>query len=206
MSVHKKLMEARIELQNTKLGKSGMNKFAGFSYFELGDFLPATMQIFANLGLCGVVSFGKEEAKLTIVDIEDNSTIEITSPMASASLKGCHEIQNLGASQTYLRRYLWVTAMEIVEHDALDSTTGKDKPVAKSVPAEHWDSLEESIKRRLQGIADEVIACISSDNMDGAMAVLAELVEVEEKTALWSRLDSKTRSTIKKYQSTLENK
>jgi hypothetical protein len=42
--------------------------------------------------------------------------------MSSAALKGCHEVQNLGAVQTYLRRYLWVAALEIVEHDALDSS------------------------------------------------------------------------------------
>ena len=46
--------------------------------------------------------------------------------MAKAELKGCHEIQNLGASETYLRRYLYVAAFEIVEHDALDATTGMD--------------------------------------------------------------------------------
>jgi hypothetical protein len=44
--------------------------------------------------------------------------------MSRAELKGCHEVQNLGAVQTYLRRYLWTTAFEVVEHDALDATTG----------------------------------------------------------------------------------
>jgi hypothetical protein len=47
--------------------------------------------------------------------------------MSSAALKGCHDVQNLGAVQTYLRRYLWTNAFEIVEHDALDATTGEDK-------------------------------------------------------------------------------
>ena len=40
MSVHKKLMQARIELQGKTMSKSGLNKFAGYSYFELSDFLP----------------------------------------------------------------------------------------------------------------------------------------------------------------------
>ena len=40
MSVYRKLQEARIELQSKPLKKSGKNKFAGFEYFELGDFLP----------------------------------------------------------------------------------------------------------------------------------------------------------------------
>ena len=134
MSVYKKLQEARILLQNTSLKKSGKNKFAGFEYFELGDFLPAIQNIFSKVGLCGTVSFGTDLATLTIVDVDNvdssNTTnyITFTSPMSTAELKGCHAIQNLGAVQTYLRRYLWVAAMEIVEHDSLDAVAGKDDP------------------------------------------------------------------------------
>ena len=122
MSVYTKLNTARLELQGMELSKSGHNKFAGYKYFELGDFLPEIQNIFAKLGLCGVVSYTGDLASLTIVDTEDNSQIVITSPMGSAALKGCHEVQNIGAVETYQRRYLWVTAMEIVEHDALDSS------------------------------------------------------------------------------------
>ena len=127
MSVHKKLQEARIKLQGIQLKKSGRNKFAEYDYFELGDFLPAVQNIFSELGLCGVVSFGADIAQLTITDIETDKSIVITSPMSEANLKGCHPIQNLGAVETYTRRYLWVTAMEIVEHDALDATTGTER-------------------------------------------------------------------------------
>jgi hypothetical protein len=130
MSVHKKLMQARLTLQNTALTKSGHNKFAGYKYFELGDFIPYIQKIFNDLGLCGVISYTADMATLSIIDMEDNSKIEITSPMSSAALKGCHEVQNLGAVQTYIRRYLWVTAMEIVEHDAIDSSPGADVEVA----------------------------------------------------------------------------
>jgi len=124
MSVYTKLNQARLKLQNTELKKSGHNKFAGYKYFELGDFLPAIQKIFAELELCGIVSFGKELATLTITDTKDNSKIEITSPMSTAALKGCHEVQNLGAVQTYIRRYLWVAALEIVESDVVDASAG----------------------------------------------------------------------------------
>ncbi len=134
MSVFTKLNQARIKLQNTELSKSGHNKFAGYRYFELGDFLPAVQEIFAELELCGVVSYTNEFASLTIVDTEDNSNIVITSPMGSAALKGCHEVQNIGAVETYQRRYLWVTAMEIVEHDALDSS----EPLKAELPVDYY--------------------------------------------------------------------
>ena len=132
MNVYKKLQLARVLLQNTKLNKSGKNKFAGYDYFELGDFIPAIQSICEDIGLCGVISYTDQLATLTIYNTEGADKIDFTSPMSSAELKGCHAVQNLGAVQTYLRRYLWTTAFELVEHDALDATTGsmevKPKP------------------------------------------------------------------------------
>ena len=134
MSVHEKLMAARLKLQGTKLEKTGHNKFAGYKYFELGDFLPVVQKIFAEHKLSGYVSFLPEVAVLTITDMEDGTQIFINSPMATAALKGAHDIQNLGAVQTYLRRYLWVTALEIVEHDILDATLGSEPAPKKPAP------------------------------------------------------------------------
>lgn len=133
MSVHKKLMEARVKLQGTQLKKSGLNKFAGYTYFELGDFLPDIQSIFQQIGLSGVVSYTNEYASLTITDVEDGTNIVITSPMAEAQLKGAHPIQNMGAVETYQRRYLWMTAMEIVEHDVLDAPKDDDEVKARPV-------------------------------------------------------------------------
>ena len=161
MGVHKKLMEARLLLQHAPLKKSGHNKFAGYSYFELGDFLPTINSIFYKTGLCGVVSFGKELASLTITDTEDGSEIVLTSPMAEANLKGCHPIQNLGAVETYTRRYLWVSAMEIVEHDALDSSPPvreeKQAPVITPTQGAMDNILPEELLY-LQEMAVELIA------------------------------------------------
>ncbi len=124
--VYQKLQTARVKLQNVELKKSGHNSFAGFKYFELGDFLPTIQNICNDLGLCGHVTFYTDIAILSITDVEDPAQfIEFKCPMSSAALKGCHDVQNLGAVQTYLRRYLWTNAFEIVEHDAIDSA----KPV-----------------------------------------------------------------------------
>jgi len=138
MTVHRKLMEARIRLQKTELKKSGHNKFANYYYFELADFIPAVQQIFYDVKLCGIVSYKADIAELAIYDTEDGSVAVITSPMSEASLKGVHPIQNLGAVETYQRRYLWMTAMEIVEHDRLDGGAEEIKKpaeVKKVIPA-----------------------------------------------------------------------
>ena len=136
MKVYKKLVEARLKLQGMELSKSGHNKFAGYRYFELGDFLPAIQTIFKEVGLVDAISFTQDLATMVIYDIDDGSAITFTSPMGSAQLKGCHEVQNIGAVETYQRRYLYVTALAIVEHDALDATTGGTTPDPKPSKAE----------------------------------------------------------------------
>ncbi len=189
-------MQARILLQSAPLKKSGHNKFAGYQYFELGDFIPTINEIFNNLGLCGVVSYDSEIASLTITDTDDNSNIVITSPMAEANLKGCHPIQNLGAVETYTRRYLWVTAMEIVEHDALDSSAPlKDDKVVITPTQGIADSLPPEEMQYLRELAMELMAL---DGKQGLEKMEAENLEADQKVALWGLLPSKVRSQIKK--------
>lgn len=126
MNIYQKMQSAKVQLQELNLKKTGNNKFAGYTYFELTDFLPALNKIMADIGLASCVSFTSETATLTIINSENpEEKLEYTSPMASANLKGAHEIQNLGASQTYERRYLYMAAFDIVESDALDATQNK---------------------------------------------------------------------------------
>ena len=202
MGVHKKLMEARIALQAAPLKKSGHNKFAGYQYFELGDFLPTINQIFYKVGLCGVVSFDKELATLCITDTDDGSQIVLTSPMAEANLKGCHPIQNLGAVETYTRRYLWVSAMEIVEHDALDSSAPikeeKQSPVITPTQGAMDDIAPEELQY-LQELAVELIAtCEQGDPKAAWVKLEGENLDDQQKIALWTLLPSKVRSALKK--------
>ena len=201
-SVHKKLMEARLLLQHAPLKKSGHNKFAGYSYFELGDFLPTINSIFYKTGLCGVVSFGKELASLTITDTEDGSEIVLTSPMAEANLKGCHPIQNLGAVETYTRRYLWVSAMEIVEHDALDSSppVREEKQAPVITPTQGaMDNIPPDEVQYLQEMAVELIATCEQGDPKAAWDKLeGENLDSEQKMALWTLLPSKVRAALKK--------
>jgi hypothetical protein len=206
--VYGKLMAARVELQSRKLNKSGHNKFAGYYYFELGDFLPVVQEIFASLNLCGVISYGKEEALLTITDIDDGSSLAVCSPMSEANLKGCHPVQNLGAVQTYIRRYLWVTAMEIVEHDALDATTGSDKKESfKSEPMSEWDKLDQETQEWMTNEAMAVTVLISDGDILGAYQHIESLeMDGDYKTAFWSRLDATQRSSIKACASILHSK
>lgn len=129
MTIFDRLNEARVRFNKSELKKSGHNKYADYRYFELGDFLPTALEIFRELKLCPLISFADGQAVMRIYDAENPDGIHIMfqTPMADANLKGCHPVQNLGAMHTYLRRYLWVLALEITEHDALDSMNGSDR-------------------------------------------------------------------------------
>jgi len=126
MNIYEKLQTVRVALQNKNLKKGKTNTYSGYQYYELADFLPELMQLMNDNKMTSVISFTNELATLTLIDMEKpDAQIIFTSPMSTAKLKAAHEIQNLGAVETYERRYLYMMAFEIVEADVLDATQGQ---------------------------------------------------------------------------------
>jgi len=207
MNVYQKLNLARQDFHSSEIKKTGLNKFANYTYFELGDFIVPAIKIFKDHGLIGILSYGKEIAELRIIN-EDNpeEQITITSPMSEAALKGCHPVQNLGAVETYIRRYLWVSALEIVEHDALDMTTGKYTPkdAPKHKPTDGAIVTEEQ-KTIVRDVAMEIIDHFNKDDIVGAYEEYLGLTDPEEKQFLFTLLDSKVRRALKEHQTLLRN-
>jgi hypothetical protein len=151
-NIYDALTAARAEFHSLKLEKTGENTFSNYKYFELSDFLVAEMDCLSKQGLMTLpVDFGHKYATMTLVG--HGEQIVFRSPMVQAEylitdksgnkikatqgahLKGCHPIQNVGAVETYQRRYLHVALMEIIEHDALDATVVDDKPAARKPAA-----------------------------------------------------------------------
>ena len=193
MNVLKKLIDSRVALQHKSLNKSGHNKFAGYKYFELADFLPTVQQIFQEKGLVDVISFTETLATMIVFDTEDGSSVSFTSPMGSANLKGCHEVQNVGAVESYQRRYLYTTALAIVENDVLDAVTGDD---AKTVVK------EEKPKAILIGQNPEVFA---KERPQGRTAEQLLLVDKLIEWAEASTTEAELKSVWKANQSKIED-
>ncbi len=126
-NIFAKLMLARTAFHEIDIQKTGHNRFTDYTYFQLGDFLLHAMKCCADQGLVPVVSFSKKYATMTVHDTLNEQAFEIRSPMSTAKLKACHEVQNLGAVLSYERRYLWLTLMECVESDQAESV----KPTAE---------------------------------------------------------------------------
>ena len=126
MTVFKKLQAARLDLVNSGIKKTGHNAFGGWNYYELGDFIPTAHKLFDAVGLCGVVRFG-DIATLTIYDTDDGSSVVFTTPIVYAEAAKGQPIQLLGSTHTYLRRYLWLLALELVEADSVDAEKQVEK-------------------------------------------------------------------------------
>ena len=124
-NVYQKLNACRLAFKSAKVAKSGKNTYAGYDYFELDDILNAIIPICNEHDCVTIVNFSQETAILTFHDCESGQDIVFTSPMSTASLKGCHEVQNLGAVESYIKRYLYQNCFEIAEPDACDRTMGK---------------------------------------------------------------------------------
>ena len=109
------------------LKKSGKNKFAGYEYFELQDILPSAHDVFNKVGLCGVFSIFDNVASLQVYETDTGASISFQSPLVMAENAKGQAIQSMGSTHTYFRRYLWLMALELTEHDAVDSSDPGDK-------------------------------------------------------------------------------
>ena len=122
MNVFEKLNEARLRFQNAGVSKSGHNKFAGYTYYELADILPVINKLANELKFCCIINYKQDLATLDFCDIEKDEKITFSCPMCTTTVKGATEVQCEGAVITYLKRYLYQNCFEIVEADMLDGT------------------------------------------------------------------------------------
>ena len=175
MSVYAKLNEARIRFQSYNVCKTGKNKFAGYDYFELQDILPVCNRICYDIKAVCVVSFNTDNATLDFIDCETGSKITFTSPMSTASLKGCHEVQNLGAVESYIKRYLYQNCFEISECDALDSTMNPAS-ISKHDYKNHTQSTDKYSSKSKEEKMNIVLDIINSGKVQGAWLKEAEAI------------------------------
>lgn len=150
MNVYQKLIQARKMFQEADVKKSGVNRFADFKYFELADIVPAKTRIFAELGLVDCVTFTPTDATLCLFNVDNpEEMIPFMSPMrplTTVSQSGknkMNELQGLGAEETYQRRYLYMMALDIVEADSFDATSGQNETSkSQNVPKSPQNSAE----------------------------------------------------------------
>lgn len=134
-NLNESIISIRVKLQNAKLKKSGHNRFAGFDYFELADFLPKLNELMLEENINDIFVISNNEAKLTLIKGEEKQDYTIpftqfTTPLNKSGQPSMQEIQYLGALNTYYKRYLYLNAFGITDGEIIDSMNNGDlKPI-----------------------------------------------------------------------------
>lgn len=141
-NLNESIIKIRVDLQNSKLKKSGKNKFAGFDYFELADFLPRLNELMLEEGINDNFRITNDLATLTLIKGEEKQ--EYTMPFVIfdtpltfkkdkngnyvkdkngeyVQVQSMQDIQYLGALNTYYKRYLYLNAFGITDGEVIDS-------------------------------------------------------------------------------------
>ena len=146
-NLNESIIEIRCELQAKNLKKSGKNKFAGFDYFELSDFLPTLNELMKKYKVNDVFTIKDGIASLTLILGEEKQEytmpfVIFDTPLAFKKDKNgnyvkdkngdyiqvpsMQDIQYLGALNTYYKRYLYLNAFGITDGEIIDSMDNSD--------------------------------------------------------------------------------
>ena len=116
-----------------------------------------------------------------------------------------------GKAISYAVKYALLKAFSLETGDDPERDQHDHKP-SKAFESPHkptdgaWEAMSEDEQVFLTGIAMEVIALIGQGDVPAAYERLErEKLDGDEKVALWTRLDSKQRSALKKHGEALKN-
>lgn len=125
-NLNESIIQIRVDLQNSKIKKSGINKYAGFAYYELADFLPRLNELMLQYGINDKFTIEEDKATLTLIKGEETQSYNIPferfdTPLNKNGSPSMQDIQYLGALNTYYKRYLYLNAFGITDGEVIDS-------------------------------------------------------------------------------------
>ncbi len=185
ISLFEKIQNVRVGLQAANIKKSG--KMGGRSdklYLELADFINPLNSLMLKERFTAVVDFTPEYATLTAYDFDSEQTFTITSPMREAKVQGCNDMQNLGAVETYQRRYLYMAMFDIAESDMFDGGTGNGESNGKNTaPKSDEKPTPEQLKQAQELSIDfeRLAAYLKCSVAEISKADLADAIDKKQK-------------------------
>lgn len=184
LNVYQKLLKARAMFLEADTQKTGKNMHLSFKYFELEDIVPTAIRIFTEVGLIPIVNFTSDMAYLSIRNTEaPEEMIDFTAPfnqiapiVSNAGKQATNEMQALGSSITYMRRYLYMIALDICESDSIDANVGKPVPAQKATPTPPATPQQrQEVKEELTTPDGNATAL----QIKGLKSVLKKLIEID---------------------------
>ena len=189
-NIFQNLAEIRVELSEMEIKKSGWNKYSKYWYFQLDDFINIVKKMLLKRGIFsyfniypgeidedGVIT-KPECAVLELFSATDRRDRVIwETPTADACVKGATPIQALGSKHTYMRRYLWMEALELAESDGVDGLADDQKDPTPQ-PQQKTKNEKTKTDAATQHITREMIKQIISMYSDERINKMLEFYQV----------------------------
>lgn len=185
MNIYQKLLKARAMFLEADVKKTGKNMHLSFKYFELEDIVPTATRIFGEVGIVPLVNFTADTATMTMVNTDNpEETVTFVSPfnqiapiVSNTGKQATNEMMALGSSITYMRRYLYMIALDICESDGIDANAGVPAPAAAPAPKAPPATPEQrqEVKQELTAPADNATAL----QIKGLKAVLKKFKDAD---------------------------
>lgn len=168
--------------------------FEGKPWLQVG----ATSMVF-----CKVTAFGRSRtAQLPIMDYRNKAIADFTSFDLNTTMQRC-----LAKAISLHGIGLYIYAGEDVPPDAGDVIVEQIISADIKPMAGAWESMEPDMRVFLTDLAGEVMSLMNRGDFQGAVEHIEEQgLDGDQKTAFWTRFDSKQRAALKKAHNEIKEK
>jgi ERF superfamily len=173
--------------------KTSTNPHFRSKYVDLAGCVEAVLDALNSAGIALIQRTSENSTGVTVETVfvhESGETLECGKLHVPASKQ---DPQGYGSALTYARRYSLMAACGIAPEDDDGNAASKVK-----VSATKTDLVTPHRMNVVADVAAAINERMSANDVIGALDEFQGITDVEEKTALWGMLDSKTRSAIKK--------
>jgi hypothetical protein len=182
--------------------KTSTNPHFRSKYVDLAGCIEAVVDALNAAGIALIQRTSEDSTGVTVETVfvhESGEMMECGKLHVPASKQ---DAQGYGSALTYARRYSLMAAAGIAPEDD-DGNAASRTPTPK-VSATKTDLVPPTRMAVVADVAAAIDERMSANDLIGAFEEYSGITDVEEKTALWGMLDSKTRSSIKKHAESLK--
>ena len=179
--------------------KTSTNPHFRSKYVDLAGCVEAVVDALNAAGIALIQRTSEDSTGVTVETVfvhESGEMLECGKLHVPAAKQ---DPQGYGSALTYARRYSLMAACGIAPEDDDGNAASRVK-----VSATKTDLVPTNRLSILADVAAAIGERMGVNDLIGAFEEYQGITDIEEKTALWAMLDSKTRSNIKKHAETLK--
>jgi len=181
--------------------KTSTNPHFRSKYVDLAGCVEAVVDSLNAAGIALIQRTSQDDTGVTVETVfvhESGEMLECGKLHVPAAKQ---DPQGYGSALTYARRYSLMAACGIAPEDDDGNAASRQAP---KVSATKTDLVPQNRLSILADVAAAINERMSANDLIGAVEEYQGITDIEEKTALWAMLDSKTRASIKKHAETLK--